>query len=258
MSEIFGLTFSPDGLAELTARIVTEHVPVGEGSRMVVTANVDHIVQLRKRADFRAAYDSAWRVTADGFPVFLYSRLRRGGAPSRVTGSDLFANVMPRLSPARHRVFFIASTEATANGLKTYLIGQGFPENSISVCVPPLGFEQDEAYSAALAQQVRQHQTTHSFIGLGAPKSEIWCYQNRGTLGDCYILSVGAGLEFFLGHKKRAPAFVQRAGMEWFWRFAQEPQRLFHRYFIESWSFFRAIAADLKLSGAKSLETSDL
>jgi N-acetylglucosaminyldiphosphoundecaprenol N-acetyl-beta-D-mannosaminyltransferase len=258
MSEIFGLTFSPGGLVEIAATIVREPIPEGAGSRLVVTANVDHIVQLRKRADFRAAYASAWLVTADGFPVYLYNRLKQSGALSRVTGSDLFANVMPRLNPSSHRVCFIASTEATANGLRVYLISRGFPENSISVCVPPLGFERDEAHCAELAQQVRQHQTTHLFIGLGAPKSEIWCHQNRYALGDCYILSVGAGLEFFLGNKKRAPTFVQRVGMEWLWRFAQEPQRLFRRYFIESWSFFRAIADDIKHPRAKSLETSDL
>ena len=52
-------------------------------------------------------------------------------------------------------------------------------------------------------------------------------------LGDCYILNAGAGLDFFVGTKQRAPRIFQRIGFEWFWRFSHEPRRLFRRYFIE-------------------------
>jgi N-acetylglucosaminyldiphosphoundecaprenol N-acetyl-beta-D-mannosaminyltransferase len=253
MPEVFGLQFSPDGLDDLAAKVVAETIPAGTGPRLLVTANVDHIVKLRNFLEFRAAYVSAWAITADGFPVYLYNRMRRSTAPSRVTGSDLIAYVLPRLDPALHRVFIIASTEAIGDGLTQYLVGRGFSESAVATCTPPLGFERDHHYSEALAKQVGQHQATHLFIGLGAPKSEVWCHRHRDTLGDCYVLSVGAGLEFFLGYKERAPALVQKAGMEWLWRFAQEPQRLFRRYFVESWPFLLAIGSDL---GQLIMETS--
>jgi N-acetylglucosaminyldiphosphoundecaprenol N-acetyl-beta-D-mannosaminyltransferase len=152
---------------------------------------------------------------------------------------------MTRLDPAVHRCFFIANKEATGDAIRTWLLTQGFARDSIEVCVPPLRFEFDQEYSDKLAYRVREHKTTHLFIGLGAPKSEIWCYQNRLSIGDCYVMSVGAGLEFFVGLKKRAPAILQKIGLEWLWRLGHEPQRLSYRYLIQSWGVVIAIADDL-------------
>jgi N-acetylglucosaminyldiphosphoundecaprenol N-acetyl-beta-D-mannosaminyltransferase len=153
---------------------------------------------------------------------------------------------MPKLDPANHRVFFIANSERTADGLREWLLNRGFPEDSVGFSVPPFGFEQHSEHSRDLAARIWQHRATHLFVGVGAPKSEIWCHQNRHMLGDCYVLCVGAGLEFFLGLKKRAPAIVRKMGMEWLWRFGQEPRRLFRRYFLESWPFLIAVADDLQ------------
>jgi N-acetylglucosaminyldiphosphoundecaprenol N-acetyl-beta-D-mannosaminyltransferase len=245
MKEIFGLTFAVDELASLTARIISEQVPEGTGPRMLVTANVDHIVNLRTRAEFRSAYANAWVRTADGMPVYLYARLRGAAVRSRVTGSDLFAKIFESLNPAIHRVFFMACTEQIGRSLKDLLVRRGFPEESVEFSVPRFGFENDRSYSYMIAAQIRGHRTTHLFVGLGAPKSEIWCHQYGLSFGDCYVLCVGAGLAFYTGHKKRAPKVLQKAGFEWLWRFGQEPHRLFHRYFVKSWSFLGAIADDL-------------
>jgi N-acetylglucosaminyldiphosphoundecaprenol N-acetyl-beta-D-mannosaminyltransferase len=244
-SEVFGIRLSAAGLDKITEMIVSEPIPKGEGSRLIVTANVDHIVKLRKSADFRAAYATAWIRTADGFPIYQYARARGVDIPARVTGSDLFASVMARLGSKIHRCFFIARSETNGEALKAWLLDKNFPEHSLAICVPPFGFELDKNYSDELAKQVHQHGTTHLFVGLGAPKSEIWCYRNRLSVGDCYIMCVGAGLEFFLGEKKRAPAIFQKVGMEWLWRLGQEPRRLYRRYLIASWGFLLAVAEDL-------------
>jgi len=163
-----------------------------------------------------------------------------------VTGADLFAAVMAKLDPAVHRVFFVANSERTGEGIRLWLRGRGFPDDRIGICVPPFGFERDKDYSDGLAKRILRHQATHLFMGVGAPKSEIWCHQHGSRLGDCYVLCVGAGLDFFLGLKKRAPGFMQRIGMEWLWRCGQEPRRLFRRYFLDSWPFLLAIVSDLR------------
>jgi N-acetylglucosaminyldiphosphoundecaprenol N-acetyl-beta-D-mannosaminyltransferase len=211
MFQVFGIRFSPNVLADLGSSIVSESIPEGAGPRLLVTANVDHVVQLRANVDFRAAYASAWAVTIDGF-----------------------------------RVFFIANSEKTADGLRRWLLDRGFPEDSIGISVPPFGFERHAEHSRDLAARIRQHRATHLFVGVGAPKSEIWCHQHRHLLGDCYVLCVGAGLEFFLGLRKRAPVIMRKVGMEWLWRFGQEPRRLFRRYFLESWQFVIAMVDDLQ------------
>jgi N-acetylglucosaminyldiphosphoundecaprenol N-acetyl-beta-D-mannosaminyltransferase len=92
---------------------------------------------------------------------------------------------------------------------------------------------------------VHERQTTHLLLGVGAPRSEIWADRYRDELGDCYVLSVGAGLEFFAQTKRRAPSWMRRVGLEWLWRLGQDPRRLWRRYLIGSFGFVRAITHDL-------------
>jgi N-acetylglucosaminyldiphosphoundecaprenol N-acetyl-beta-D-mannosaminyltransferase len=246
MAQAFGLEFSNIERTSLVDEIADLPIPPGSGPRVVQTANVDHIVQINRNEEFRESYRQAWAVTADGMPVFLYAKLRGLALPERVTGADLFQNLMPRLVPGVHRCFFLASSPQTAERLSSYLLERGFAPEAVAAEVPPFGFETNEFYSAALARRIAQHQPTHLFMGVGAPKSEVWIHRHRRRIGDCYVLSVGAGLDFFTGQRQRAPAWVQRCGFEWFWRFAQEPRRLFRRYFVDSLEFFAAIAKDLR------------
>jgi N-acetylglucosaminyldiphosphoundecaprenol N-acetyl-beta-D-mannosaminyltransferase len=250
MAHAFGLEFSNVERHTLIDEIAERAIPSGSGPRVVQTANVDHIVQINRNEEFRESYRRAWTVTADGMPVFLYARLRGLALPERVTGADLFQALMPRLVPGVHRCFFLASSTATAEKLTAYLLGRGFSADAIAVEVPPFGFEANELQSMALARRIELHQPTHIFMGVGAPKSEVWVHRHRRRIGDCYVLNVGAGLDFFTGQRRRAPAWVQRCGFEWFWRFAQEPRRLFRRYFVDSLGFFAAVVKDLRAIGS--------
>ncbi|WP_018262409.1 WecB/TagA/CpsF family glycosyltransferase [Methylobacterium sp. WSM2598] len=244
----FGLSFAPLDDGQLARQLAGPLVPAGAGPRIVATANLDHIVQLSRNTVFREAYRRAWIVTADGMPVYLYARLRGAKLPGRLTGADLFARLMTMLSPARHRCFFVASSEETAARIEALLLARGFSREQLAFRVPPFGFETDAAYSDALAGAIRAHRATHLFLGLGSPKCEIWSHRYRGALGDCYVLNVGAGLDFYSGTKRRAPVVLQRTGLEWAWRVAQEPRRLFHRYFVASWRFLWIAAADFARS----------
>lgn len=242
---VFGLRFSSLARPELVDVLRGEPLGKGRGAHIVCTANLDHIVQMRTDAALRAAYDGAWCVTADGMPVYAYARLKREDVPSRVTGSDIVSDLLGLLSPERHRCFFVASCEATAAGIATMLRARGFGDDALAFVVPPFGFERDARGSDELARRIREHAATHVFFGVGAPKSEIWTHRYRDALGDCYVLNAGAGLDYVCGVKKRAPGWMQRSGLEWFWRFASEPTRLFKRYFVDSWGFLAAIYTDL-------------
>lgn len=245
MRKVLGLNFSTASLTELAQTIVDVDIPAGEGPRVVATANVDHIVNLADNEPFRQAYAHAWVVTADGMPVYAYSRLRGAALPSRVTGSDLCDLVLENLVPGKHRCFFVASSLETTERLKSSLLQRGFAPDALAFVVPPFGFDSDQDYSRSLATLIAQHGTTHLMFGVGSPKSEVWTDRFRDELGDCYVLNVGAGLDFFAGTKARAPVAVQQAGFEWAWRFALEPRRLFRRYFVTSWRFFWLVGLDV-------------
>jgi N-acetylglucosaminyldiphosphoundecaprenol N-acetyl-beta-D-mannosaminyltransferase len=243
-SQPFGIAFTALSAEEIAERLLRRPVAAGAGTLLLATCNVDHIVQLRRDAAFRAAYRSAWTITADGMPVYLYARRHRPELRGRVAGSDLIATLLQQFDPRQHRPFFVCASVGVAERLEARLAARGFDRGTAGFAAPPFGFEQDTDFSIGLARRIREHATTHLAIGLGAPKSEVWAYRWRHALGDCYVLPVGAGLEYAVGTKRRAPRPLRRIGCEWAWRVLLEPRRLFHRYAIDSWGFLAAVRED--------------
>jgi N-acetylglucosaminyldiphosphoundecaprenol N-acetyl-beta-D-mannosaminyltransferase len=82
-------------------------------------------------------------------------------------------------------------------------------------------------------------------VGLGAPKQELWVHQHRDKLAAKVALCVGATIDFLAGEKSRAPRWMQRVGLEWFYRVASEPKRLAARYARDAWIFPRLLAREL-------------
>lgn len=240
---IFGIRFNNVSLEALAETIGEGPVP-GQKTRSIVTANLDHIVLLRENAALREAYRNSWRRTIDGMPVWLYARLRQQRVPNRITGADLFPQVLSRLAPSRHRLFFVVATTQIAQRMQAWLQNAGFAAGQFGFDVPPLGFEKDVDYGKNLAAQIRANGTTHLFFGVGCPRSEIWIDRHREALGDVYAISVGAAIGFFAGTQRRAPKIFRRCGMEWSWRLLSEPRRLGPRYIVRSWAFLDAIRSD--------------
>lgn len=247
---MFGLQFCCEPIGDIAREICRSPVPKGSGIRLLTTLNVDHVVNLRKNSAFRKAYRSSWKTTIDGMPILVYARLRRVGVQKRVTGADLFPLVFENLRPGIHKPFFVSPNQITANILCNRLLAAGFDENQLGIHVPEFGFEADPVASLALENRIAELGATHIFFGVGSPKSEIWIDRHRSGLGDAYGLAVGAALEFHAGTLRRAPVWMQSVGLEWFWRFLQQPKRLFRRYFIDSWVVLEEIAKDLQSGGA--------
>ncbi len=242
----FGLEFTPLRADEIATLLLDQPPAPGDEPRLILTSNVDHIVCLRKNPAFRDAYRSAFLITADGMPVYLYARLRGASVTERAPGSDLIATLLERFDCTRHRPFFVCANLGVAGALAARLAARGFAPGCAAFAAPPFGFEDDAAYSRDLAGRIRGHGTTHLVLGVGAPKSEIWAHRHRLLIGSCYVLPVGAGLEYAVALKRRAPAPLRRVGLEWAWRLVLEPRRLFRRYAIESWPFLAAIRDDLR------------
>lgn len=245
---VFGIVFDQETAEELADVIACQPTP-GQRVRLVVTANVDHIALLRQNRQLREAYRHSWRRTIDGTPVWLYARLRRAGISQRVTGADLFPLVLARMLPKRDRLFLVVASDMIGERMTAWARKAGFSADAVLVEVPPFGFESDEEYGKALSTRIRDNSTTHLFFGVGCPRSECWIDRHRDQLGDVYAMAVGAGIGFFVGMQKRAPAFTRKYGMEWMWRLMQEPRRLGFRYIVRSWAFLAAVVSDLSGKG---------
>lgn len=243
-NSVFGLRFSHLTKSSLVAVLLDRRVPPEDGAKLIVTANVDHVVNLTRVTQFRDAYNFAWLIVADGAPIYAYARLRGIPLIERITGADLFLDLVTQFDQ-RHRPFFVASTEEAAQRTLRKLEAAGSCTDHFAYVVPPFGFEEDEAYSNFLVQRIVKHNTTHLFMCVGSPKSEIWAWRNRTAVGDLYVLGVGAALEFFAGTLTRAPPLFRRLGLEWSWRLFSEPRRLARRYSLGLCLFLVAIVNDL-------------
>jgi N-acetylglucosaminyldiphosphoundecaprenol N-acetyl-beta-D-mannosaminyltransferase len=99
------------------------------------------------------------------------------------------------------------------------------------------GYWQGEAQEAAVAEQVRASGADLLFVAIGSPRKEQFLGRWQETMRIPFAMGVGGTFDVAIGRVKRAPRWMQRAGLEWFYRFLQEPRRMFHRYFIEDMAF---------------------
>lgn len=229
-----------DQICKLIVNLPTK----GQGVRSVVTANVDHMVRLKKDIKLRSAYDHAWLRTIDGRPLYAYARFR-GLNLHHAPGADIVPAVLDEMLPGRHRPYFVVSDSLLAEKLLDWASLRGFDEKDVGIDVPPMGFDALRDCQLELAKKVRNHSPTHLFMGIGCPRSEIWLDEHRFELGDIYALSIGSALAFHVGTLRRAPKYLQKNGLEWLWRVAAEPRRLGKRYFLHSWTFLGILWRDL-------------
>lgn len=199
-------------------------------SQYVVTANTDHIVLLEKDERFQAAYDHAMFVTCDGTPLLLASWLLRSPIPGRVTGSDLMP-ALCRVGGAKSwRVAVIGGPPGTAKLAGEVLLKENPGlEVPLTYC-PPLGFEHDEHETAKIIGLINDADVDIVFVGVGAPKQELWIYDHHKKISCGMLLGIGAAIEFTAGTIKRAPRWMRDWGLEWFHRMIMDPRRLILRY----------------------------
>ena len=197
-------------------------------SRLVCCASVNNIMAARDSSDFRQVMASADLVTSDGMPLVWL--LRRLGIPDaeRVYGPDLMPSVLEAAAKSGVPVGLYGGSVEVLDVLVERLAAR-FPTLNIAYAEsPPFRVptpQEDERTTQAIADAgVRI-----LFIGLSTPKQEHWMYSHRGRV-DAVMLGVGAAFDFLAGAKPQAPRWMQRRGLEWLFRLATEPRRLWKRY----------------------------
>jgi N-acetylglucosaminyldiphosphoundecaprenol N-acetyl-beta-D-mannosaminyltransferase len=179
----------------------------------------------------------------DGAPVAWL--LRGNGRPHarRVGGPDLFERVIDRGRRVGLRHFLIGSTEPDLARLESTLVTR-FPGVRIVGRHAPPYAEKPEVDGAALAT-ARAGGAQVAWVALGAPKQELWMAEAAPALPDTMLIGVGAAFDFLAGKKRRAPAWMQRAGLEWLFRMVSEPRRLTWRYVRANLEFIARIGFEL-------------
>jgi len=220
----------------LSANQVVEELirTIHAGQRATLcTVNVAILMMMRSNARLQRFVDSAKWSVADGQPLIWASRLGPRPLPERVTGIDLIDQLCGRAVRENIGVYFLGASDeiarAAADALRTRHPGLDVRGSADGYFGP------DEA--PARARAVAASGADILFVAMGVPRQEYFIEEQWAHLGARVVIGVGGSFDVIAGLRKRAPAFIQRAGFEWAYRVAQEPRRLFKRYLITNSQF---------------------
>lgn len=215
------------------------------------TCPVYTLMQGHERAEVRAALNAADWVTPDGMPVVWALRLLGAQSVGRVYGPDLMLALTQRSAELGYSQFYLGGGPGVAEQLAAAFQAR-FPGLPVAgtLCPPfrPLSPAEEEAMLA----QVNASGTQVVWVGLGSPKQDLWMHRYRARLDAPLLIAVGAAFDFFTGRQPQAPRWMQRNGLEWAFRLAAEPKRLWRRYLVYNPKFLWQLA--LQLSGVRRYE----
>lgn len=254
--DMFGLRFERVTLGGAVDQVLAAARARTTG--LVVTPNVDQIVKFDRDPAMHQAYKRALHVYADGMPLVWISRfLGAEGLHERITGSDLVPAVCAGAAREGASVYFFGGDIGVAQ-LAGDRMRQRFPGLLVAGCsCPPFGFERDAQISAQLVNDINRSGADIVFLGVGAPKQEKWGDFHADKLRVGPMLCVGAALSFAAGLVERAPAVVQRSGLEWAWRLALEPRRLWRRYLVDDMRIFPLAMRELRAASRRRRDRVD-
>lgn len=203
----------------------------------IVTPNVDHIILFQKDTQYQEICRGATLILADGMPVIWASKLLGAPLPEKISGSDL-APILCELSARKgYKMFFLGGRTGAALRAKKNLEMRYPGIQIVGTYSPPIGFENDTDEKQKIIDMINCAEPDLLLVGLGTPKQEKWIKQHYRMLTVPICIGVGATFEFLAEIVKRAPIWMQRSGLEWFWRLLMEPKRLWKRYLINDMQF---------------------
>ena len=212
-------------------------------SRYVCLAAVNNIMEARDSADYRAVMEQADLVTSDGMPlVWLLRRLGVRRA-TRVYGPDLMPALLAAASAEGIPVGFYGGSPDVLERL-IGLAKRQFPGLRVAYAESPPFRQLTAAEDERTARAIEQAGVRILFVGLGSPKQDRWMHTQHGRIG-AVMLGVGAAFDFFAGAKPQAPVWMRRSGLEWAFRLATEPKRLWRRYLKQNPRFLMLALAQL-------------
>ena len=210
----------------------------------VFTPNVDHVVLAEHDEALRAAYAEASLSIADGMPVVWASRLLGDPLPEKVSGSDLALPLVDLASRRRFRVYLLGGAAGSAERAARVVEARG--ARVVGFASPSIEADPSDASCASAADAIARASPELVLVGLGAPKQEKLAHAIAPRVRPAVLLGVGATIDFLAGATPRAPALVSRVGLEWLYRLAHEPRRLWRRYLLRDPEFARVVYAQLR------------
>jgi N-acetylglucosaminyldiphosphoundecaprenol N-acetyl-beta-D-mannosaminyltransferase len=248
-SQILGVTIS--NASSYREVYETLKSSLGSSPSYITVNNVHTVVECVKNKKYKEAINNSFLSLPDGKPLSIYAKLKGEKNISRIFGPTLFENTLDWGQEKKIKHFFFGSSEETQT-LMISNIKNKYPHAIISgFIVPPFKpFTEEE--NEKFIKNMNDSGADLFWIGLGAPKQELWMYENYKKLNHGIMIGIGAGFDYLAGNIKHAPEWMKNMALEWLYRLIQEPKRLWKRYLVTNTLFLWYIF--LELTGLRKFD----
>lgn len=199
----------------------------------VVAINVDVVMKIENDPYLKQVVDNADMVLVDGKPLVWISKLHGKPLKAKISGSDLVPLLCEVAAQKNYTIFIIGGKEGIAEQARKRLEEKLPGIQIVGTYAPPLGFERDEKELDKINHMISDVHPDLLVACFGCPKQEKWIYENIEKYDAKVSVCAGATVDFLAGNVNRAPRWMSEHGLEWFYRFLQEPKRMFKRYFVD-------------------------
>jgi N-acetylglucosaminyldiphosphoundecaprenol N-acetyl-beta-D-mannosaminyltransferase len=219
------------------------------GNHQVVTVNTDFVRLADRDPQYRGILNRADLAVADGMPLVWFSRLGKASLPERVAGIDLVDACCQLATSYGVPLFLLGARPGIAASAGRALASRhpGLRiAGSFSPRFGPATLEGDRE----MVEAIRRAGRCILFVAFGAPRQDRFISAHLSEIDAPIAMGVGGTFDILAGAIPRAPLWLQRIGLEWSWRLAQEPRRLWRRYLVEDVPFLVGLGARMLLRGA--------
>ena len=207
----------------------------------VVAINVDVVMKIEKDSYLKKVVDNADMVLVDGKPLVWISKLHGKPLKAKISGSDLVPLLCEVAAEKGYKIFIIGGKNGIAEQAKIKLENRLPKIKIVGAYAPPFGFEKNESELNKINRMISEAHPDLLIACFGCPKQEKWIYENIEKYDAKVSVCAGATVDFLAGNVKRAPRWMSEHGLEWFYRFTQEPKRMFKRYFVDDTQIVKLI-----------------
>jgi N-acetylglucosaminyldiphosphoundecaprenol N-acetyl-beta-D-mannosaminyltransferase len=216
-----------------------------------VCVNAAKLVRMRQDERLARIVADCGLVSADGQSVVWASRVLRRPLPERVAGIDLMHRLLALAAERGYRVYVLGARQDVLE-LAASRLREQYPE--LRLVGYRNGYFRDDE-NERVASEIRAAAPHILLVAISSPRKEQWLAEHGPSLGVPFAMGVGGAVDVVAGITARAPQWMQRAGLEWFFRFAQEPRRLAMRYLVTNttfiWLVLRELAGTIRMASAE-------
>lgn len=211
----------------------TERIGQKQKTQVCITP-VNSVLAAIKDPQVLSIYNASEYVLCDGTPIKWAAGFLNTPIVERITGLDLLPNLVAHCAKHDFSIFLLGASPGVGEQLKQTIHAQYPHCKVVGVYVPPFMKVFSEEENIKMIDAINAVSPDVLLVSLTAPKQDIWIAENLHRVNASIQIGIGGAFEVMAGLAKRAPKWMHTAGLEWLYRFIQEPKRLFRRYFIEA------------------------